>query len=97
MYRDFLNVSRLTEGTPILDRDNEIIGQQRLHGSDIPALVSFVPPHLEREYFGRPCLSLALGNSEIQSPKRQRRNEKKQQPDVHAALSRVLYEPCNGG
>src|SRR6266849_2716846 len=90
------DVSRFTEGTPILDRDYEIIGQQRLHGSDIPALISFVPLALERQYFGRPRFSLALGNSEIPSPKRERRNDKKRKPDVHAAFSRVTYGPATG-
>src|SRR2546422_11297671 len=36
------DVSGFAEGSPILHGDNEIIGQQRSHGSDIPAEDDFV-------------------------------------------------------
>jgi hypothetical protein len=70
------DISSFAECGSILNRDDEIISQQGIHGCNIPSLVSGIPFVLKAENVSRSGW-LILGKSKIQSPNCKRGNDKK--------------------
>ena len=58
------NVSKFAKCTPVFCGDDEIISKQRIHGRDIPSLISCIPFVLECKNCGRHNLGLFYAATE---------------------------------
>src|SRR5712692_6749761 len=84
------DVSRFAESAPILNGDDEIVGQQRIHACDIASLINVIPFLLECKNFGRRTVALILSKGAIESQNYKRCEDKKRNSSFHTLISRNL-------